>query len=41
MAFFTEQLNPKAIPAPQRLQDKHYYRKHGAGAYYGNETKLK
>ena len=41
MAFFTEQLNPKAIPAPQRLQDKHYYRKHGAGAYYGHETKLK
>ena len=22
-------------PAPQALLDKHYYRKHGAGAYYG------
>jgi L-ribulose-5-phosphate 4-epimerase len=22
-------------PAPQELQDKHYYRKHGANAYYG------
>ena len=21
--------------APQELQDKHYYRKHGANAYYG------
>ncbi len=24
-------------PAPQVLQDKHYFRKHGAGAYYGQK----
>ena len=24
-------------PAPQALQDKHYYRKHGANAYYGQK----
>ena len=24
-------------PAPQELQDKHYYRKHGANAYYGQK----
>ena len=24
-------------PAPQELQDKHYYRKHGANAYYGHQ----
>lgn len=24
-------------PAPQALQDKHYFRKHGAGAYYGQK----
>ncbi|MBP3913965.1 MAG: L-ribulose-5-phosphate 4-epimerase [Lachnospiraceae bacterium] len=35
MAFRTELINPKVAPAPQVLQDKHYYRKHGANAYYG------
>ncbi len=35
MAYRTEQLNPKAVPAPQYLQDKHYLRKHGKNAYYG------
>lgn len=35
MAFRTELINPKVEPAPQVLQDKHYYRKHGANAYYG------
>ena len=35
MAFRTELINPKVQPAPQELQDKHYYRKHGANAYYG------
>lgn len=38
MALFTEQLNPRVQPAPQRIQDKHYYRKHGANAYYGNKV---
>lgn len=35
MALRTELLNPQVAPAPQELQDKHYYRKHGANAYYG------
>ncbi|HAF26004.1 MAG TPA: L-ribulose-5-phosphate 4-epimerase [Lachnospiraceae bacterium] len=35
MAFRTELINPSVKPAPQELQDKHYYRKHGANAYYG------
>ncbi len=37
MAFWTEVINNDVKPAPQELQDKHYYRKHGAGAYYGQE----
>ena len=37
MALFTEQLKPDVESAPQRIQDKHYYRKHGANAYYGNK----
>ncbi|MQN02376.1 MAG: L-ribulose-5-phosphate 4-epimerase [Lachnospiraceae bacterium] len=37
MAYVTEQINPRVTPAPQELQDKHYYRKHGANAYYGQE----
>ena len=37
MAYRTESINRRAEPAPQELQDKHYYRKHGAGAYYGQE----
>ncbi len=35
MAVHTEAINPDVKPAPQILQDKHYYRKHGANAYYG------
>lgn len=35
MAVHTEAINPDVKPAPQVLQDKHYYRKHGANAYYG------
>lgn len=35
MALFTEQVNPAAVPLPLHLQDKHFLRKHGAGAYYG------
>lgn len=37
MALFTEQLNPRVELAPQCIQDKHYFRKHGANAYYGNQ----
>ena len=35
MAARCEMINPQVKPAPQDLQDKHYYRKHGANAYYG------
>lgn len=35
MALETEQLNPGCAPAPEYLLDKHYLRKHGPGAYYG------
>ncbi len=35
MAARCEMINPRVQPAPQVLQDKHYYRKHGAHAYYG------
>ena len=39
MAYRTELINPKVLEAPQVLQDKHYYRKHGANAYYGQGNK--
>lgn len=35
LAFRTELIKADVMPAPQELQDKHYYRKHGANAYYG------
>ena len=35
LALLTYQLDPAAPAAPQALQDKHYHRKHGPGAYYG------
>jgi L-ribulose-5-phosphate 4-epimerase len=35
MASRTEVLNKDVIPAPQVLLDKHYLRKHGDNAYYG------
>ncbi|MBQ7658305.1 MAG: L-ribulose-5-phosphate 4-epimerase [Butyrivibrio sp.] len=38
MAFRCELINPEVKPAPQELQDKHYYRKHGANAYYGQKV---
>lgn len=37
MAFNTYQLNPDARPISQYLLDKHYLRKHGANAYYGQK----
>ncbi|MBQ9563006.1 MAG: L-ribulose-5-phosphate 4-epimerase [Lachnospiraceae bacterium] len=37
MAARCEIINPDVEPAPQCLQDKHYYRKHGANAYYGQK----
>lgn len=35
MAYRTEAINPHVEVAPKALQDKHYFRKHGANAYYG------
>ncbi len=35
MAARCELINPQVKPAPQELLDKHYNRKHGADAYYG------
>ena len=37
MAYRAETINPRIQPAPQELQHKHYYRKHGANAYYGQK----
>lgn len=37
MALLTRQVDPSAAPAPQYLQDKHYMRKHGPNAYYGQK----
>ena len=37
MAARCEMINKVVEPAPQELQDKHYYRKHGANAYYGQK----
>lgn len=35
MAFHTEAMNPGISPMQQELLDKHYLRKHGKNAYYG------
>ncbi|MCR4627286.1 MAG: L-ribulose-5-phosphate 4-epimerase [Treponema sp.] len=35
MALFTLQIAPDATPLPKYIVDKHYLRKHGANAYYG------
>ncbi|MBR1780995.1 MAG: L-ribulose-5-phosphate 4-epimerase [Oscillospiraceae bacterium] len=37
MAANCERLNPNATPVPQVQLDKHYFRKHGANAYYGQK----
>lgn len=37
MAAITFSLNPVCAPLPQALLDKHYARKHGPGAYYGQK----
>ncbi len=35
MAYHSMQLNPQITPMQQELLDKHYLRKHGKNAYYG------
>ncbi len=37
MALGTIQLNPQIAPLPMYIQQKHYQRKHGPEAYYGQE----
>lgn len=37
MAYRTEHLKMEIAEAPQVLQDKHFFRKHGENAYYGND----
>lgn len=39
MNFMTEMLNRQVEPAPQCMQDKHFLRKHGPNAYYGQGHK--
>lgn len=38
MALDTLALDPAAVPAPSYVLDKHYFRKHGPGAYYGQKA---
>ncbi|MCR5507412.1 MAG: L-ribulose-5-phosphate 4-epimerase [Lachnospiraceae bacterium] len=35
MARNTELINPDVKPAPNSIRDKHFFRKHGINAYYG------
>lgn len=37
MAAITESINKKVNPAPQVIAEKHFFRKHGANAYYGQK----
>ncbi len=37
MAYHALQLNPSVERIPQTILDKHYFRKHGENAYYGQE----
>ena len=37
MATKTELINPKVSTAPDTIRDKHFFRKHGANAYYGQK----
>ena len=37
MAFLTEAINPKITPLKSSLVNKHYERKHGKNAYYGQK----
>jgi len=39
MAAQCELINPSVEAAPQALMDKHYFRKHGENAYYGQVKK--
>lgn len=38
MAYLTRQINPAATPLKSALIDKHFQRKHGTDAYYGQKS---
>jgi L-ribulose-5-phosphate 4-epimerase len=40
MAWHNQMMNPHIKPMQQELLDKHYLRKHGSNAYYGQEKKV-
>jgi L-ribulose-5-phosphate 4-epimerase len=35
LALATVSVNPNAVPIPRALLDRHFLRKHGAAAFYG------
>lgn len=37
MAHYTEMIRPDVTPIPKPLMEKHFLRKHGANAYYGQK----
>lgn len=37
LALYTAAINPQVKPIPQPLLDKHFFRKHGPTAYYGQK----
>ena len=39
MAMYTRMVKASALPAPARIMEKHYQRKHGKNAYYGQAKK--
>jgi L-ribulose-5-phosphate 4-epimerase len=39
MAYYTVGINAQAAPISRTLHDKHFFRKHGSAAYYGQEKK--
>ncbi len=41
MAYFTLRINEQAEPVGRSLHDKHYLRKHGTNAYYGQAKEQK
>ena len=41
LASETLRINPQTAPMPSVLLDKHFLRKHGPGAYYGQKTSRK
>lgn len=41
MATATLSINPKAVPLARELHDRHFLRKHGPKAYYGQVTPLR